>query len=77
MLEPAESDTLILLDCCAAASSAASNDTGRGVTEFMIACGFESSAPGVCDHTFTRSIIDEIKILEPSTRIAIDRNATL
>ena len=61
LFEQASSDVLILLDCCAAASSAAG--TGRGVTEVIAACGFESWAPGVGDHSFTRSLIDELKYL--------------
>ena len=59
MLEEADTDVLILLDCCAAASSSA--DTGNGVTELIAACGFETWAPGVSQHSFTRSLIDELK----------------
>lgn len=69
MLEQAASDVLILLDCCAAASSAA--DAGKGVTELLAACGFETWAPGVGEHSFTRSLIDELKdwIESPSLSI--------
>ena len=59
MLEHAESDVLILLDCCAAASSI--SETGSGVTEVIAACGFETWAPGVGEHSFTRSLIDELR----------------
>ena len=45
MLEQAKSDVLILLDCCAAASSA--TGSGNGITEIVAACGFETWAPGV------------------------------
>jgi hypothetical protein len=58
MLEQAQSDVLILLDCCAAASSTAGS--GTGVTELIAACGFETWAPGVSEHSFTRSLIDEL-----------------
>ena len=61
MLEQAKSDVLILLDCCAAASSATGN--GTGITEIIAACGFEAWAPGVGQHSFTRSLIDELKYL--------------
>lgn len=61
MLEEAKSDVLILLDCCAAASSATGN--GKGITEIIAACGFEAGAPGVGEHSFTRSLIDELKYL--------------
>ena len=61
MLEQAKSDILILLDCCAAASSTASS--GSGITEVIATCGFEAWAPGVDQHSFTRSLIDELKYL--------------
>jgi len=50
---------LILLDCCSAASSISGD--GSGVTEVIAACGFETWAPGVGEHSFTRSLIDELK----------------
>lgn len=59
LFEHAESDVLVLLDCCAAASSI--SGTGSGVTEIIAACGFETWAPGVGEHSFTRSLIDELK----------------
>ena len=61
MLEQAKSDVLILLDCCAAASSA--TGSGSGMTEIIAACGFETWAPGVGPHSFTRGLIDELKYL--------------
>lgn len=61
MLEQAKSDVLILLDCCAAASSA--TGSGCGITEIIAACGFEAWAPGVGQHSFTRSLIEELRYL--------------
>ncbi len=61
MLEEAQSDVLILLDCCAAASSV--TGAGSGITEVIAACGFETGAPGVGQHSFTRSLIEELKYL--------------
>ncbi|KAL8638996.1 MAG: hypothetical protein Q9226_008935 [Calogaya cf. arnoldii] len=61
MLEEAECDVLVLLDCCAAASSGGSH--GKGVTELIAACGFEAFAPGVGEDSFTRSLIEELKYL--------------
>lgn len=77
MLEQARSDVLILLDCCAAASSAAGS--GTGVTEVIAACGFESTAPGVGEHSFTRSLIEELKHLSygPSFSAALLHNKVL
>lgn len=39
MLETTQPDVLMLLDCCAAASSVSSS--GTGLTELVAACGFE------------------------------------
>ena len=58
-LEQAESDTLLLLDCCSAGCSVSGES--KGVTEMIAACGFETSATGVGEHSFTRSLIDELK----------------
>ena len=59
MLEDAESDVLILLDCCAAASSI--SGSGSSVTEVLAACGPETWSPGVGQHAFTRNLIDELQ----------------
>lgn len=58
-LEQADSDVLILLDCCAAASC--TGGSGNGVTEVIAACGFETWAPGVGEHSFTRSLISVLE----------------
>ena len=58
-LEQAESDVLILLDCCSAASC--TGGSGNGVTEVIAACGFETWAPGVGEHSFTRSLISALE----------------
>ncbi|KAL8962147.1 MAG: hypothetical protein Q9193_001414, partial [Seirophora villosa] len=62
MLEEADSDVLILLDCCAAGSSA--GGSGKGINQMIAACGFESFAPGVGEHSFTRALIEELKYYE-------------
>jgi hypothetical protein len=64
MLEEAESDVLILLDCCAVASSA--RGSGKGITEVIAACGFETWAPSVSEHSFTRSLISKLEYLGSS-----------
>ena len=71
MLEQAESDVLILLDCCAGASSTA--EAGNGVTEVIAACGFETWTPGVSEHSFTRSLVDELRYWcgKPSNSVAM------
>ncbi len=69
LLEHAESDVLVLLDCCAAASSI--SGTGSGVTEVIAACGFETWAPGVGEHSFTRSLIDELRYWSHSHTLSV------
>jgi hypothetical protein len=52
----AESDVLILLDACAAASATARSL--HGSMEAIVACGFESRAPPPGEHSFTNTLID-------------------
>ncbi len=77
-IEQADCDVLILLDCCASASSS-NTGTGSGVTELIAACGFETVAPGVGEHSFTRSLIDELKwwTYGPSLTAAMLHNKVL
>ena len=77
-IEQADSDVLLLLDCCASASSS-NTGTGSGITELIAACGFETVAPGVGEHSFTRSLIDELKwwMHGPSLTAAMLHNKVL
>jgi hypothetical protein len=52
----AQSDVLILLDACAAASATARSL--HGSMEAIMACGFESIAPPPGEHSFTNTLID-------------------
>lgn len=52
----AMSDVLVLLDCCAAASSA--SGAGLGVMEAIAACGFETKAPPPGEFSFTNTLIE-------------------
>jgi hypothetical protein len=60
-LEEAQSDVLILLDCCA--SGVASSNEGNGVTELISACAYNSIANGVGPYSFTHSLIIELREL--------------
>ncbi|KAI9698151.1 MAG: hypothetical protein M1836_004153 [Candelina mexicana] len=60
-LEKSDSDVLILLDCCHAASSV--RGVSHGTTEIIAACGFETWSPFVGPYSFTRSLIDELRAL--------------
>lgn len=78
MLEEAECDVLVLLDCCAAASSG--GNAGKGVTEVIAACGFEAFAPGVGRHSFTNSLAEELSYLglhRPAFTTALLHNKVL
>jgi hypothetical protein len=60
-LEDADSDVLLLLDCCA--SGTANTDVGHGVTELIAACGFNTSANPVGPDSFTRALLTELSLL--------------
>ncbi|KUJ23303.1 uncharacterized protein LY89DRAFT_680073 [Mollisia scopiformis] len=55
----AVSDVLILLDCCAAASSAAGS--GSGTMEAIAACGWETRAPPPGKYSFTHTLIEVLE----------------
>ena len=58
MLEEAHSDVLLLYDCCHSTATTASPSIGgyKGVTEVISACGYETMAPPVCEHSFSKAI---------------------
>ncbi|CZR65496.1 related to cholesterol oxidase precursor [Phialocephala subalpina] len=60
-LEHAQSDVLILLDCCHAGT--ANNNEGNGVTELIAACAYNSLANGVGSFSFTRELEIELRDL--------------
>ncbi|TVY17478.1 hypothetical protein LARI1_G004821 [Lachnellula arida] len=55
----AQSDVLILLDTCAAAS--ATTRSLHGSMEAIMACGFESKAPPPGEHSFTNTLINVLE----------------
>lgn len=57
----AESDVLLLLDCCYAATAATRGRPGQ--KEVLAACSVESVTTGVSDNSFTRNLIEEMKLL--------------
>lgn len=59
LFDDAISDVLILLDCCAAASSI--NTSGNGVNETIAACGFEGIAPPPGPHSFTNTLTEVLE----------------
>lgn len=67
----ARSDVLVLLDCCAAASSVPA--TGSGVMEAIAACGFESRAPAPGQHSFTNTLVEVLEewASKPSFSVAM------
>lgn len=50
---------VLLYDCChSAATTVSPSITGyKGVTEVISACGYETIAPPVCEHSFTKALI--------------------
>lgn len=69
-LEEADSDVLLLLDCCHAAHPTLT-DSDHGVTEAIAACGFETTAPGVGPHSFTNALIRELEIASQGPPISV------
>ncbi|KAL2069283.1 hypothetical protein VTL71DRAFT_15621 [Oculimacula yallundae] len=55
----ARSDVLILLDCCAAASSA--SGMGSSTMEAIAACGWETRAPPPGQYSFTHTLIEVLE----------------
>ncbi|KAF5876582.1 putative glucose-methanol-choline oxidoreductase protein [Botrytis fragariae] len=60
-LEEAQSDVLLLLDCCS--SGTANTGDGCGTTELIAACGFNDVANGVGRHSFTHALTIELRLL--------------
>lgn len=59
LFSTAASDVLVLLDCCAAASSA--SGFGSSTMETIAACGFETTAPVPGEHSFTYTLIEVLE----------------
>ena len=70
MLEQAENDVLILLDCCHVGTATTSE--GSGVTELISACAYNSRANGVGSYSFTKELVIELRdlSLKPSFTVA-------
>ncbi|TVY82679.1 hypothetical protein LSUE1_G001812 [Lachnellula suecica] len=68
-LEEAQSDVLLLLDCCAAGT--ANTNEGHGVTELLAACAFNGTANGVGPYSFTHALINQLRILSSAQSFSI------
>lgn len=65
----AQSDVLILLDCC---WSGVANDTeGNGITELICACPFDGEANGVGHYSFTQALTTELRLLSKKPRFSV------
>ena len=60
-LEQAESDVLILLDCCSAGIG--NIGEGNGVTEVICACAYDVEANGIGHYSFTKALTIERRLL--------------
>jgi len=67
----AKSDVLVLLDCCAGASSAAG--MSLSTMETIAACGWETKAPIPGDYSFTHTLIEVLEewVHKPSFSVAM------
>jgi hypothetical protein len=64
MLEEADSDVLLLFDCChsAALPTTDSQQRSTGVKEVISACGYDEIAPEADEHSFTKALTDTLAI---------------
>jgi len=64
MLEEADSDVLLLFDCCHSAAVATKDSLqgNGGVTEVIAACGYETIAAAVDEHSFTKSLTETLAV---------------
>ncbi|KAL8761030.1 MAG: hypothetical protein Q9184_002819 [Pyrenodesmia sp. 2 TL-2023] len=60
-LEEADSSDQLLVVYYGGHAASSAGGSGNGITELIAACGFESEAPGVGEHSFTRSLIEELR----------------
>lgn len=68
-LQQAQSDVLILLDCCS--SGVADGGEGNGVTELLAACPFGIEANGVGHYSFTNALTIELKLLSQKSVFSV------
>ena len=73
LVEEADSDVLLLYDCCnsAATTTSESRQDRNSVTEVIAACGYESIAPEVGEHSFTNSLVEILAAASKGTPFSI------
>jgi hypothetical protein len=69
LLEQAESDVLILLDCCA--SGTANSGEGNGASELISACAYNATANGVGPYSFTSALVIELYELSKKSSFSV------
>ncbi len=67
----AQSDVLILLDCCW--SGVANETEGSSITELLCACPFDGRANGVGHYSFTQALTTELRLLSKIPRFSVGR----
>ncbi|KUJ21326.1 uncharacterized protein LY89DRAFT_730109 [Mollisia scopiformis] len=63
LFERSSSDSLLLFDSCHAAQSSNTTNPANALTELIVACGFDSVAPGVGSQSFTHNLIQVLQSL--------------
>jgi len=71
LLEAADSDVLLLYDCCHSATVPTCGSHQGGVTEVIAACGYEATAPEADEHSFTKALIDILIITSKEVPFSI------
>jgi hypothetical protein len=75
MFEEADSDVLLLYDCCYSAATPTTGFFQRsiGVTEVIAACGHETIAPEVDQHSFSNSLVATLESLSQGPPFSVGK----
>ncbi|KAF7860858.1 hypothetical protein EAF04_008376 [Stromatinia cepivora] len=72
LLEESESDAILFYDTCHSADTAMTLSPSAGsVTELIAACGFQTTAPGVGNNSFTSALIRELSSAAPQEALSV------
>ncbi|TVY71327.1 hypothetical protein LSUE1_G005951 [Lachnellula suecica] len=71
LLEETHSDALLLHDACRSADTAVSNlpeKSKKSITELIAACGFQTTAPGVGENSFTHALTEILPFMSKTRK---------
>jgi hypothetical protein len=72
LIEEAACDALLLYGTCHSAETATTaSQSSKGVTELIAACGFESIAPEVSEHSFTNALVHVLAVASEQPALSV------